>query len=518
MKSAAWTVFLLALLAAPALGQSDGPTLNWGPATRAPGNSSLERVVGLTPNDIYFLRTKNSGAFSSRDKIYVERYTRDLKLQHSEEIVLRLEKKDVQLENVLFLDDQLYLLTSYANKAHQKVYLFLQKLSNRNMRPTGSPRKVLEGPLTRVTTQGSAFDFQLAPDSSKVLVYYQIPSAAKDPERFSIHVLDNKLETLWSREVILPYPSGSFAVREYRVDESGKVFLLGAVYEAGQRNRRLPTHYRALEYREGDLAPAEWKISLPDRFITDLTFRIAKNGDLICSGFYSDRDAVGAKGICYFRLDAATRQMTTQTWQPFDFDFRAGELSERGRRRAMEAEMAGNERGSAELARFNLDELVLRTDGGALLVAEQFYVQERILRNYWNYWGRAMEISYFYFYNDIIVVNIQPSGAIEWAVKIPKQQISIDDGGYYSSYVMATVRDRLYFLYNDSNWSVRSPLIRATEVRKDGSTTTFPLNDQEAGAMLSRPKASRQIGSRLIALVGERGRNVRLGAVNFPAN
>ncbi|MBK7406640.1 MAG: hypothetical protein IPL49_11570 [Saprospirales bacterium] len=528
MKGIAWITAFCFLLAIPSGWSQDpeNPSLSWGPSYRAEGNTTLEKVVGFTPEDIYFLRVKHSGAFSNRDKIYMERYSRDLKLKHSEEIVLQYDKTDVTLEDVLFLHNQLYLLTSYANQSHEKVYLFLQKLSDRQMRPTGEAKKIVEGPLTR-NSIGRTFDFQLSADSSHLLVYHQIPTASKEPERFALHVFDQDMALEWEREVMLPYPDEQFSIREYRIDETGSVYLMGAVIEPGQRNRSLPAHYLVLEYRPGDLAPVEWKIGLEDKFITELTFRIAKNGDLICSGFYSERDAQSAKGICYFRLDAATRRVVTQTWQPFEFEFRAEELSNRGRQRAFEAEAEGNERRSAELYGYNLDELVLRTDGGALLVAEQFYVEERFNR----YWDGTLHVTYLYHYNDLIVVNIQPSGTIEWTVRIPKQQVSIDDGGYFSSYSMATVRDRLYFLYNDNSrnfdpktregqlysFNGSQAVIALAEVRKDGAFSVSPLALSEGASIMARPKIGRQIGGRLLLIVGEWGRNLRLGNVVFPA-
>jgi hypothetical protein len=525
MKITHWPLLFL-LLAGPVLfGQSDPqPTLQWGPTYRSPGNSTLEKVIGFTPNDIFFLRQKNSTAFSRNEKIYLERFSRDLKLKHSEEIVLKYEKKEVVLEDVLFLNNQLYLLTSYANVWQEKIYLFLQKLSDRQMRPTGSVKKIAEVPLTR-NHYGKAFDFALSSDSSKVLIYNQIPSAAKQPERFALHVFNQNMELEWEREVLLPYPDEQLAIREYRIDKEGKVYLLGALYEAGRRNRQLPTRFLVLEYQGDSQPPSEWSIRLEGQFITDLTFRIAHNGDLICSGFYSERDAESAKGVCYFRLDARTKQVVTQTWQPFDFEFRASDLSNRGRERAMEAEITGDNQRGAELFRFNLDHLILRTDGGALLVGEQYFVQERYRR----FWDGTLQIYYVYYYNDIVVVNIQPSGAIEWAVRLPKEQISIDDGGYFSSYVMANVRDRIYFLYNDNSrnyeavqrpnqlfsFSGSQHVLAIAEVRRDGSYDVSPLKHDVS--VMARPKASRQIGSRLMVLVGERGKNQSLGNLIFPA-
>lgn len=149
---AATTACCLLLVASCLWGQETAPSLSWGPPYKAEGNSTLDKVVGFTPEDIFFLRVKQSGAFSNHDKIYMERYSRDLKLKHSEEIVLQYDKTDVQLEDVLFLNNQLFLLTSYANQSHEKVYLFMQKLSDKQMRPTGKAEKIVEGPFGETST------------------------------------------------------------------------------------------------------------------------------------------------------------------------------------------------------------------------------------------------------------------------------------------------------------------------------------------------------------------------------
>ena len=101
-----------------------------------------------------------------------------------------------------------------------------------------------------------------------------------------------------------------------------------------------------------------------------------------------------------------------------------------------------------------MDQLILRNDGGALLIAEQYFVQEEYDRNqfydpyYSNYYNRNYnDIDYVYNYNDIIVVNIRPDGEIEWTARIPKRQVTTNDGGYYSSYAMSIVRSKIYFVF-----------------------------------------------------------------------
>ena len=161
------------------------------------------------------------------------------------------------------------------------------------------------------------------------------------------------------------------------------------------------------------------------------------------------------------------------------------------------------------------------------MVAEQYYVYQQSYR----YWDGTIRYDNFYNYNDIIIVNIQPDGVIEWSTRIPKRQETLNDGGYYSSYAMATVRDRFYFIYNDNsrnyrntgndnrrylyNFNGRYSVVVVSEVTKDGAVNTFPLFTNRDADVITRPKICRQTGSRRMMVYGEIGRNYRFAKLEF---
>lgn len=61
-----------------------------------------------------------------------------------------------------------------------------------------------------------------------------------------------------------------------------------------------------------------------------------------------------------------------------------------------------------------------------------------------------MCVNYYYYYNDILVINIKFIGEIEWVSCIFKWQEIVNDGGYYFFYVMVIVWDCFYFIFNDN--------------------------------------------------------------------
>ena len=108
----------------------------------------------------------------------------------------------------------------------------------------------------------------------------------------------------------------------------------------------------------------------------------------------------------------------------------------------------------------------------------------------------------------------------------------MNDAGYYSSYSMATVRDRFYFIYNDNprnfdgrvqsgqrrvryNFNGSASVVSLAEVKIDGSVKVMPLFTNSDAAVITRPKICRQSSSKHMLIYGERGRNFRFADLAF---
>lgn len=521
---------------------SEAASLKWGANYNEPLNTQISKILAITPKGFYSLREKVLSNPNARPKIYLEYFTRDMKLIKSNVLDLKYKGKQRDFEDIIMLGGQLYLLTSYNNVAKKKNFLFKQPINMKTLTPSKNLKMILETEARNKEREGT-FDYHISRDSSKMLIYNQLPYKRKEPERFALRVYDNDFEKIWSKNIKLPYPDNQLSIEEYRVDNEGNVFLLGVLFkdEAKYRRRGSPNYeYVILAYRQGGDDAEEYHVGLKDKFITDLTFRVADDGDLVCTGFYSERGTYSIKGTYFFRLNSKTKQIYNENSKEFNFEFLSVYMSPKDKKRAKKAASKGNFKRQAELYQYALDELILRSDGGAVLVAEQFYVYQQTDQDYFypSYYGYSSFYSPFqttttyYNYNDIIIVNIKPNGEIEWASRIPKQQSTTDDGGIYSSYSMAIVRDKLFFVFNDNarnlggaqrrrgsrtfNFSGNNSVIVVAEVRKDGSVETFPVNQNNRNiAAIAQPKVSKQIGRKEMAIYGENGRQFMFGSLTF---
>mgnify|MGYP006268641477 CR=1 FL=1 len=524
-------VFLIALLGgvAPCVQaqQDQVPAeISWGPDLSEPAGSRITKVIDVASNAYYVLRQKEEGAFSY-PKVFVEQYDNKQRLKRSVELGLKYKGKRRAFEDVVKIGGTFYFFTSFNNEAQRKNYLFYQPL-NRRLQPARKLVKIADIPAANKARPG-AFNLLISEDSSKVLLYSQLDNKKREPERFALRVFDNQLNPLWQRNITLPYSEQQFSVEDYRVDEAGNVYLLCLQYMDGKRSiRRGNANYQyvILAYTGGGERKKEYRIAIDGKFISDMNFRIGDDGALTCAGFYSEKGTSSVKGTCFFKVDPETEQAFNVSLQEFDFEFRTAFMQQGEQRRAERAEQSGDLGRQAELSRFAINDLILRSDGGAVIVAEQFFIFERTYRNYWD---GILRSDFFYNYNDIIVVNIRPDGSMEWSVRIPKRQETVNDGGYFSSYAMAIVRDRIYFIFNDNsrnfgdddsdrlyNFNGRNSIITLAEVRKNGELEMYPLYSNRNAGIITRPKICKQTGSRKMMIYGEQGRNYRFGLLQFP--
>lgn len=103
---------------------------------------------------------------------------------------------------------------------------------------------------------------------------------------------------------------------------------------------------------------------------------------------------------------------------------------------------------------------------------EQYFVQVR--SSYDSRTGQSTN-TYYYYYNDIIVYKIDKNGEFKWFKKIPKHQVSTNDGGPFSSFESIINDGQIHFIFNDN-------------VRNYSDSGTFIGDDRLQVANYSRRK------------------------------
>lgn len=272
-------------------------------------------------------------------------------------------------------------------------------------------------------------------DRSKVLLYY-----VEKQKTLQVYVFDNKtMETLWTKSIEPDDFRWAEDIIHMTVDNMGRMHAV--IEKDSYRARRNSSHFDVYQYpMEGGLLSLQ-EVNMKDpeeeMAIYDLSFVYDnKNKRLSAGGFFYRRNSVKAEGYFFFTLaDGALRHK--MTYHPFSEAFVESILGKEIRRN----------RGLEEI---KIQEVVLRQDGGILIIGEEARNYQRRLASSSRlvYDGTARNITDFY-YNDLFALCINPDGSPDWTTVMHKKQYSQDDFGAFSSFFLVKNPASLRVIFND---------------------------------------------------------------------
>ena len=481
-------------------------SMRWGDRQKAPSNSQIAKVIQAGSWGARVLRYRTGRGFAN-EKYWIEHYDAQMDLIGRFEFELPGERKG-DLEDIISLRNQLYLLTSRPDATGELSQLWLRPVSDRGQ-VVREDQLIATLPVDEKFRRRQ-FDLEFNRDSSFILMYNQRPPERKGPERFTLRVFDETMEPVWSRKVELPHLDRGFSIRSYQVDQEGNVFLLGRKEPDNPESGETP-HYYVYAYTRAGQQETVYRLDLADVQLNRLVLRIAGNGDMVCAGFYGAPGQKSNAGVCHIRINPLTQEAYKVHLLPFTSDFLSNSLEN------------AREGGSAATRFYQIRELILRSDGGIVLTAEQYYRTESQGASL----GMGVPLNTLFYYNDIMVANVAPDGTYTWLRSIPKQQLTANDNGRFSSFAQATAQSRFIFLYNDhpdqyrldnertSNLEEQNTVVSVTEVNRSGEVTTMPLFFNKDVGVKTRPRRCRQISANQILIYGEEGRSYRLGLLTF---
>lgn len=291
---------------------------------------------------------------------------------------------------------------------------------------------VTHQPLHAAPFEDGTYDFDFARSINKrwLLGYYDA-ATRRAAERIDFFLFGTEADTNLSGSLTLPYPDEDLQIKTVEIANDGTIFLLCKLLEGARERSPNDARFLVFKYDPFTRQLKEIPFQLEGKFITDLQLKVDRENKLLLGGFYSLRNASQVLGMLYARLDTETDSFLVRNTQAFNDAVLSHYLKERQ-----------IERGQ-ELSNFYLDDFVLRTDGGLLLLAEQYYVTQTSYRNINGFWSTQNQ----YHYDDILVVSVSPEGGIEWVTPVIKRQVA--DSPVELSYTHYVAGEYIYLLYKE---------------------------------------------------------------------
>ncbi|MFN8714934.1 MAG: hypothetical protein ACK5Z2_18950 [Bacteroidota bacterium] len=489
--------------------------------------SSLDDMAGYDETGYYIVRRQKKALF-------LERLGTNMNIAKSVKIEPKLKYKNMRatFKRCRMFNGNLYMFWQAADTRSMILINLVQQVNKQTLLPEGEIRELNKitfpgrRSMNRAMVYGSFSSVIVSENETKVMMIR--PEEREDEasptsyEKMTMEVYDDQLNKLWEKDITIPRARNTFSIQNIRIEDDGTIYVRGVETQerstARQSRRSGKPDYKYYIYRiaENGAAITEIPITLEDKFVTDVTASTTTNGDIVLAGFYSEKGTYSIKGVFYQRISGKTEEVLVRKTTEFDKAFITQYASEREVKRIEKRERRGEE---PELFEFDMDNFLLREDGGGTLVAEQFYIYIETQTFTGANGQTTTRTIYHYYYNDILVLNFNASGDLVWKCKIPKRQHTTNDGGYYSSYALMMQGDKLFFIYNDNPKNLtlneneapadayrnrREMAVVIAEVTAEGTITRELLVATERGEVIVRPKVCEQTAANEMLMYSER--------------
>jgi hypothetical protein len=501
-KFSAITLLILFAFSLPA------QTIKWGEQVKLKGKSRMSKIISA--DSASFISVIAQYKVVGKPDAVVDFYKFPSLASQETKIV---PEGEGEMDVMYKLRDQVFAFSVLEDKSKKVIHAFATNAND----PAGMKISLGTIDYTRPSQRGK-FDFVESVDHSKLLVIQNPPFEKYNMEEFKLTLFDAELNQLWEKPIKLPYLDQDFKIIKSKVDDKGNVYLLTAHKDIQNKQsdlKGLPLKsYTVLAYNKTENRLKEFDIKLKDKWVNGLNIAFDNQDGLTIGGFYSTSKDYSISGTFFLTIDTKTLSIKSKSLNPF----KQGFLDQFNSGKRLE--------GNKKLDDFYFDHLVVAEDGSIYFTAEQYYVRTT---SYYDHRTGVTNYTYYYHYNDIVVVKMDAKAKMVWTKRIPKRQVTNDDNGYYSGYTVASYEGALKILYNDNSKNFdpntdnkdrpmnnpQKSMATILSIDKDGQITKKPLFSAQEYQTILQPRMSKLIDKGKILVYTQKGKTFRFATINF---
>jgi hypothetical protein len=384
-------------------------------------NDQAYEVIGRLKDRFLLFRDRANNDYE------IQAFTESLQLSWKKE--LEFEKKRADVIEVIPNDDFFVLIYRFKNKG--------RTILKANKYDAGA--NVIDS--STIFNYGSRFypprvQVIESEDRSKILLFGIERQSKIEAMCFDV----NLMELLWYNEFSPENLTFDVDYQQPIVSNDGRMY-----YILDRDNRKSSREDHNFEFYYVDANTPKGKIStfkipMQENLTFDVRFEFDNlNNNIVAGGLYSEKNRGRANGYFYLSVPTSNSDLHTLTFRTFDDKF----VSD------FTGKLVKNNKGIVETG---VQEIVLRRDGGIILIAERNKHLERQMMSagrgsYIGEDGRNYIVDYHY--EDMVAISIHPNGEHHWDILLPKRQYSQDDSAVYSSFFLLKTPAALRLIFND---------------------------------------------------------------------
>lgn len=321
-----------------------------------------------------------------------------------------------------------------------------------------------------------------------------------DRESYQIYfsIYDSELNLLGKSALTFEHPLEDARLKDFVLDNDGNLSLL--IQNRNMDIEREDASYYQYELWNYDIENKKIdknKIENDSLFFTGLMLEIDEVNDAcVLIGYYSESSFSVIEGNFVERYKLGTDTIITRQFNKFDDN--------------LLIKLAFNKVKSEkeDINDFVIKKVILKSDGGALLIGESFYTTmvSYTAPNLYN--SYSMNNVTNYHYNDILITSIDKEGKVNWNKIIRKKQVVEDIDRHFASFKWAVFKNRIVILFND-DVSKRNK-VKQYMLSKDGE-----LMESEISNELYDIESIKQVSPTELLLISGNNGEYRISKIQY---
>ena len=315
--------------------------------------------------------------------------------------------------------------------------------------------------------------------------------------KFNATMIDlDSMKVMWEHK----FESDDFfplrAMKEIVADNRGNAYV---VFNKDNRKSNRAEHRLEVFACGTDYAQeAHMVIPLENYLTYDASFVIDNlNRKFVFAGLYSDKSISRAAGYFYISGSLPSGNIVTKSYHPFSNEVVS----------VLTDKKMDDRKGVPQM---EVQEVVLRRDGGVLLFGERVKLDERAPVGVSDrYIGYMVD----YYYDNVFVAAIHPDGSKHWEDILHKKQFSQDDGASYSSYFLMKTPRNIRVVFNDE---IRNEnMVSEYVLSPNGIADRNSVFNTESQNLRLRFRDAVQVASNELIVASERKNRIKLVRVTY---
>ena len=435
------SLFVIITLAVSVYSQSI-ESVDWGKYHEIADETSYQQAIGFDSDNFYFVRSDHKVGLN-KNMVWLETISSlTNNLEQSNEILLpSVSGVQTEYETMFYSNGKFVIFTSAQNKNRNQIILYVSYL-----KADGSlknkPKEIAAVPLSNAPKDG--FDIFLSDDKKNIVIESHKTFKKYNSDKLNTIILDFNLSEVFKADIILAEKfNNKDVIIVQKSYNDGKYIFLAKTEIVSTRKSSKSTDYNfvVFVYNTAKKSIHNFVVSMPKFKVDDAKYTINKKGNIVVGGFVKGRSVkfVNEKQGMFFK------RYNPNTLKPIaDLDLKSFYMKFP---REFLTDINKPEYGETNSIRYaygvnSVEELA---NGGYIILTEQKWVDGRVVVEA----GSKSETGIQYFhYNNIMAGGVNKKGKFDWIKIYPKVQNTTNDHGYYSSYKLVKVMNKLKLFYN----------------------------------------------------------------------